>query len=65
MATLTITLSSDQYAQLQQIAQRFNVTPEDLARVSIRELLAQPDQAFQQALAYVLEKNAELYKRLA
>jgi DNA-directed RNA polymerase subunit L len=34
-------------------------------RISVEELLAQPEEAFQRALDYVLEKNEELYRRLA
>jgi len=65
MTTLTITLTDDRLAKLREIADRFNITPEDLARVSIEELLTRPDESFQQADDYVLHKNAELYRRLA
>ena len=65
MSTLTITLSDERLAKLREIAARFSVTPEDLARVSIEELLARPEEAFQEAADYVLKKNAELYRRLA
>ena len=52
-------------AKLQEVAAQFNVSPEELARVGIEELLTRPDDAFQQAVQYVLKKNAELYRRLA
>jgi antitoxin FitA len=65
MSTLTITLSDDRLAKLREIADRFNIKPEDLARVSIEELLTQPEESFQQAADYILHKNAELYRRLA
>jgi antitoxin FitA len=65
MATLTITLSADRYKQLQEIATRYNISLEDLARVSVEELLARPDDNFQRIVDYVLEKNDELYRRLA
>ena len=39
--------------------------PEELLRVSVEELIARPQADFQKALGYVLEKNKELYKRLA
>ncbi len=64
MSTITITLPDDRLARLQEIAKRFNTTPEELVRVSIDELLARPDEAFEQAAGRVLEKNAELYRRL-
>ena len=65
MSTLTIRLSDDYFAKLREIATRFNVTPEELARVGIEELLARPEEAFQRAADYILKKNAELYRRLA
>jgi len=65
MSTLTITLSEDRLTRLQEIARRFNVRAEDLARVGIEELLRQPDESFKQAAEYVLSKNSELYRRLA
>lgn len=65
MTTLTITLSRERLARLQEIAERFNVKAEDLARVGIEELLKQPDEKFKQAAEYILSKNAELYRRLA
>ena len=65
MSTLTITLSEDRLTRLQEIASRFNVRAEDLARVGIEELLRQPDETFKQAAEYILSKNSELYRRLA
>jgi hypothetical protein len=65
MSTLTITLSEERFARLKEIATRFNVSAEDLARVGIEELLKQPDEKFAQAVEYLLTKNAELYRRLA
>ncbi|MGE5306728.1 MAG: DNA-binding protein [Alphaproteobacteria bacterium] len=65
MSTLTITLSDDRFAKLREIAERFSIKPEDLARVSIEELLTRPEEAFQKAADYILHKNAELYRRLA
>jgi hypothetical protein len=51
-------------AQLQELAIHFGVQPEDLVRISVEELLTRPDDAFQHAVRYVLEKNADLYRRL-
>jgi predicted transcriptional regulator len=65
MSSITITLSDERLAQLREIAARFNVKPEDLARVSIEELLTRPEDAFQHAVEYILSKNQELYQRLA
>jgi len=65
MTAITVTLSDDRLAQLQEMATRFQVSPEELVRVGVEELLAQPDDVFQRAVATVLKKNAELYRRLA
>jgi len=65
MSTISITLSEEHLAKLREIATRYNVKLEDLARVSIEELLTRPDESFQQAADYILQKNAELYRRLA
>jgi predicted transcriptional regulator len=64
MNAITITLSDDRLAQLQEMATRFQVSPEELVRVGVEELLAQPDDVFQRVVAAVLKKNAELYRRL-
>ena len=65
MATLTITLPAEKWAQLQEKAKRYQIAPEELLRVSLEELLTRPDEDFQQAMEHVLTKNAELYRRLA
>jgi len=65
MSAITINLSEERMRQLREVAARLGVSPEDLARVSIEELLAKPDEKFEEAARHVLEKNAELYRRLA
>ncbi len=65
MTTLTIELPVEQFEKLEQLAGRFRLAPEELVRFSIEELLARPQQEFEQALTYVLQKNAELYRQLA
>jgi predicted transcriptional regulator len=65
MDAITISLSDADLAKLQEMADRNGITPEDLARISIEELLARPDKDFQRTVEYVLKKNEELYKRLA
>ncbi len=64
MATLKITLSEEKFAQLKEKAKRYQVAPEELLRVGLEELLTRPDKDFQQAMDYVLTKNADLYRRL-
>ena len=65
MAHLTVALPEDRLQELQEIAARYNVSPEALVQVSIEELLTRSDESFRTTLDYVLTKNAELYRRLA
>ncbi|MEM4204871.1 MAG: hypothetical protein QXS54_12455 [Candidatus Methanomethylicaceae archaeon] len=65
MTTITIALSDDRLQKLQQIATLLQVAPEELVRVSVEELLSRPEEEFRKALEYVLQKNTELYQRLA
>ncbi len=65
MDAITISLSNDWLVKLQEMAERHGVTPEELARVGIEELLARPEEEFQRAVDLVIKKNAELYRRLA
>lgn len=65
MSSITIDLSDEHLSRLREIAARLGVPPEELARVGIEELIAQPDEKFNCAADYVLKKNRELYRRLA
>ncbi len=65
MTTITIALPDDRLQKLRETAAELNVSPEELVRVSIEELLTRPEEAFQRAADYVLKKNADLYRRLA
>lgn len=65
MKTITIPISDDRYSQLQVLAGRYGLSLDELVRLSIEDLLAQPDETFRRALDYVLDKNSELYRRLA
>ena len=64
MTTITISLPDDRLQKLKEIAMRLNIVPEELVRISIEELLTRPEEEFQRVLEYVLNKNAELYRRL-
>jgi predicted transcriptional regulator len=65
MTSITIAVPDDRLRELHELAARLRVTPEELVRISVEEMLTRPDDAFQRAVSYVLEKNAELYRRLA
>jgi predicted transcriptional regulator len=65
MTTITIPLSDDRVAQLRNYAEQTGLTPEEFLRRRVEQLLDRPDEQFSEAAAYVLQKNAELYRRLA
>lgn len=65
MTAITIALSEERLAQLQRRAEQAGLTPEEFLRQRVEQLLDQPDERFHHAAAYVLQKNPELYRRLA
>ena len=65
MITITIELPNERLQKLQEMAQRFGVSVEELIRVSVEDMLTQPEEQFRKAAQYVLKKNTELYRRLA
>lgn len=65
MTTVTIPLSDERLARLRSWAEQAGLTPEEFLRRRVERLLEPPDEQFRQAAAYVLQKNAELYRRLA
>jgi hypothetical protein len=62
---VAIELPPLQAAQLQSEATRLGIPIEELVRAAVTDLLAAPDPAFQAAAQRILERNAELYRRLA
>ena len=65
MTTIAIPLSDERVAQLRFQAQQAGLAPEEFLRRRVEQILDRPDEQFHRAAAYVLEKNAELYRRLA
>lgn len=62
---LSIDLTDDTAKRLADEAERLNVPVAQLAAAAVRDLLAQPAADFDQVAVRVLEKNRELYRRLA
>jgi hypothetical protein len=62
---LSFDLTGPQEQALAEAATRLRVRPEDLAAAAVRDLVAQAGPEFDQVARRVLEKNAELYRRLA
>ncbi|MEK6286930.1 MAG: DNA-binding protein [Acidobacteriota bacterium] len=65
MHTLEVELPDQTASKLQEAAEKLGITPESLAQISVEEMLVRLDQDFVAAASYVLNKNAELYRRLA
>ncbi len=62
---LAFELPPAQAEKLRDEAKRLGLTPEELARAAVVNLLGTPDAEFRAIAARILEKNQELYRRLA
>jgi antitoxin FitA len=65
MASITVDISESQLQQLQDLARQHGIQPEELLRVSLEELLSMEKKDFSDIVDGVLDKNSELYRRLA
>jgi len=65
VTSIEVRLTDSQAEHLVQVAQALGVTPEDLLRAAAVDLLEGRDQGFLATARQVIEKNAELYQRLA
>ncbi len=62
---LSLNLPTETERRLAEIAKRLNVPLNDLAAAAVRDLLAEPAEDFEAVARSVLNKNRELYRRLA
>ena len=65
MTTMTIPISEERIGRLQSLAQQAGLPPEEFLRRRVDSLLDQPSEEFNKAADQVIQKNAELYRRLA
>jgi hypothetical protein len=65
MTMIAIPVSDERLAQLRTWAEQAGLSTEEFLRRRVDQLLKSPDEKFRDAAAYVLQKNAELYRRLA
>ena len=49
MTTITIELPDERLQKLREMAQRFGVSMEELVRVSVEDMLTQPEEQFRKA----------------
>ena len=64
MASITIEIQDEQLQKLQELASSQGLSPEKLLKTSLNTLLNSPETKMTRAMDYVLEKSAELYRRL-
>ena len=62
---IQIQLDEEQSRRLEELARWLNVDPIDLAKSAIDDFISRPPDEFERAAKFVLEKNRELYQRLA
>ena len=65
MTVVTIPLTEEQFVKLQEKARRLQISPEMLLAVAVEDLISHPDEEFLRVMKYVLQKNSEIYRRLA
>ena len=65
MTTLTIHLPDEEAERLRTVAQNRGTSPEKVAAEAVRMHLTSADTDFEAVVEHVVEKNAELYRRLA
>lgn len=65
MTTIAIPLSDERVDQLHKQAKQAGLAPEEFLRRRVEQMLDTTDEEFRQSAAYVLNKNAELYRRLS
>ena len=65
MNTITIKISDGHLLKLQETADHLGISIEELVLMGVEKLLNQPEASFKDTMDYVLNKNTELYKRLA
>ena len=65
MKVLELQLTEPTAARLQDAAERLSVSAERLRILSIEKKLAKLEEEFRRSAEYVLQKNADLYRRLS
>jgi predicted DNA-binding protein len=65
MPTTTVSLSDEEMRRLEELSKREGLTVEQMVRLAISDFIGQPDDSFRIATKRVMQKNAELYRRLS
>ena len=62
---IVVQLDEEQSRRLEEVARELQVDPSELAKAAINDLVYRQSGDFDRAARHVLEKNRELYRRLA
>jgi hypothetical protein len=65
MTRIIVEIDDNKAAILKDKAKKFGLLPEQFVSASIEDLISQPEPDFEEAMRKVLDKNRELYERLA
>lgn len=65
MATITIEVPEERLKKLREAAALMGVSPEELVKRTMEEIVEIQDREFEAMLDYLLKKNEELLRRLA
>jgi len=65
MARIIVEIDDSRAAILREKAKRFGLLPDQFVTASIEDLISRPEPDFDEAMRKVMDKNKELYKRLA
>ena len=65
MTRIIVEIDDNKAAILEDKAKKFGLLPEQFVSASIEDLISQPEPEFEEAMRKVLDKNRELYERLA
>lgn len=65
MTTVTVPLSDEEMHRLEELSKREGLTVEQMVRPGVHDFIGQPDESFRTTARRVMEKNAELYRRLS
>lgn len=65
MSRITLDISDDWISEINRKADRLGISKEELIQFTIGDIIGRPDEDFERAAKYVIDKNAELYKRLS
>ena len=65
MTRIILEIDDNKAAILEDKAKKYGLLPEQFISASIEDLISRPEPEFEEAMRKVLDKNRELYKRLA